>query len=99
MIREIRGLPDSRKYMFSDKMKCGYIILDRYPGKNPEWNLELMEVIPKRQGYGSMLLNFVMNDMKVDMSVCAMTDESKTFFEKHGMINGVLYKNDGNEII
>ncbi len=91
-IKEIRGLPGSRKYMFSDDTRCGYIILDKYPGHNPEWNLELMKVIPEGYGYGSILLNYVMNDMKVDMTVCAITDESRAFFKKHGMSEkGILY--------
>ena len=50
-----------------------------------------MKVIPERQGYGSILLNYVINDMKVDMTVCPITDQSKAFFKKHGMTEkGIL---------
>lgn len=93
-IKEIRGLPNSRKYMFSDSNSFGYIVVDKYPGHIPEWNLELMKVSPERQGYGSILLNHVINDMKVDMTVCPISDKSKAFFKKHGMSEKGILKYD-----
>lgn len=49
------------------------------------WHLELMTVMPQRQGYGSLLLEHVRKDVGTSMTVCPVTDESEAFFTKHGM--------------
>jgi len=87
LIELIRNEPNSRKYVITDKNKqvFGYIVVDRYPEKEIEWNLELMQIIPQRKGYGTILLKHVMRDMKTDMTVCPTTKQSYDFFRKNGM--------------
>lgn len=81
-----------RKYTIlneSDKI-FGYIVVEKY---GDTWNIELMEIIIRfqRQGHGSVLLNYALNDLKsiTDViTVCAITDEGRGFFAKHGFVNG-----------
>ena len=60
----------------------GSIVLEKY---GDQWSIELMRVFPERQGYGSILLNYVLNDMKCSFTVCPVTNASRNFFKKHGM--------------
>ena len=62
---------------------CGYIVFEKYD----MWNLELMQVSPTGKGFGTILLKYVMKDMRCDITVCPTSDESKKFFIKHGMDN------------
>jgi len=78
---EIKG-DNYKRYEITDKNVYGYCVIEKY---SSGWNLELMGVIPKRKGYGSILLDFVRKDMSTNMTVCPVTETSIKFFKRHGM--------------
>lgn len=66
----------------------GNIVAIKY---NNYWDIELMNVVQKRQGYGSFLLNYVINDLKNTtnlLTVHPVTKESLKFFQKHNFKSG-----------
>jgi hypothetical protein len=65
----------------------GKIVLEKY---GDQWHLELMNTFPSRQGLGTILLQHVLKDMKCNLSVHAVTPESKSFFTKFGMKNDLI---------
>ncbi|CAH6418483.1 Hypothetical protein POVN_LOCUS199 [uncultured virus] len=71
-----------REYTITGVRISGRCVVEKYA---EGWNLELMNVTPERQGYGSLLLAYVRKAMGVPLSVCPVTDASKAFFTKHGM--------------
>ncbi len=73
-----------KKYIIVSSDAAGYIVLERY---DTIWNLELMEVTPRRLGIGSTFLNYVLEAEQLDpklMTVCPTSDDSKRFFQRHG---------------
>ena len=83
-----------RKYVIKHESDSeyfiGYITLEKYLN---HWNIELMNILEQRKGYGTQLLNYVINDMKnitQKLTVDPVTDESRCFFNKHNfkMVSG-----------
>ena len=62
----------------------GYIVAEKY---DDVWNIELMHVIPQREGYGTILLKYSLDDMKKftnKVVVNPITNEGRNFFKKNG---------------
>ena len=81
-----------RKYIISNESNkiIGYLVVEKY---GDTWNIELMKIVSQyqRQGDGSILLNYALDDLKgvtQMVSVCAVTKEGRNFFAKHGFVNG-----------
>lgn len=74
-----------KSYVLTDKKSIyGRIVLEKY---GDIWNIELMNIFPKRKGYGTILLRYVLKEMKNSkFAVCPDTEESKRFFKKNGII-------------
>ena len=86
--------PVYRKYIIHNQGCAGFCVVEKYTdqfGFQEIWNLELIHVVPERKGFGTELLEYVRKDMKVPMTVCPITDQSRRFFTRHGMIlnNGI----------
>jgi hypothetical protein len=76
--------PRYRRYQLQGDMISGFIVLERY---GEVWNLELMEVIPCGQGYGTYFLQIVLQKEGLDpnlMTVCPISEDSRRFFRRHG---------------
>lgn len=78
-----KGSKYRRYELFGHKI-YGICVIEKY---NTGWHLELMNVTPQRQGYGSLLLRHVRKNIGQSMTVCPVTNESRAFFVKHGMTN------------
>ena len=66
----------------------GYIVIEKYMHKNEMcWIIELMYITEQRKGYGTLLLDYVVNDMKNitnKLVVCLVSEEGNNFFKKYG---------------
>jgi len=74
------------RYNIGDKQKLirGRIVLERYDGI---WNLELMDVHPTNQGYGTMFLKYVLEQEQLEpknMTICIVNEQAISFFTKLG---------------
>ena len=87
-----------RKYIIKhendNEFFVGYLIVEMYQS---HWNIELMNVLEheQRKGYGTQLLNYLINDMKSitnKLFTYPITEESRSFFSK----NGFKRDSDGN---
>ncbi len=76
--------PNYKRYKLNTESCSGRIVLEKY---NDVWNLELMNVIPSNQGYGTMFLSKVLETENLkpeNMTVCPISIESARFFKRNG---------------
>ena len=78
-----------RKYTIHHKGSIkffGLLVVEKYDN----WNIELMNVLVPCKGYGTLLLNYVLNDLFtinssiLKVTTCPISYESENFFEKNG---------------
>ena len=71
-----------------EKEGAGSVVLEKYDWG---WNIELISAVPIGIGIGTLLLKAVRERFPTEtLHYCAITEESKRFFEKHGGKDGVL---------
>lgn len=66
----------------------GYIISEKYDNY---WNIELIEITNQRKGYGTCLLEYVLNDLKNKTKIVwthPTTNNAVNFFKKHNFKSG-----------
>ncbi len=76
--------PNYRRYKLYKENICGRIVLECY---NDIWHLELMDVRPTGQGYGTIFLSKVLTteNLKADnMTVCPISSNAACFFKRNG---------------
>lgn len=77
-----------RRYKIVSNVAAGKIVAERI--LDDTWNIELMSVYPERQGYGTLLLKHVMNELQHDrcnkIITHAITTASVAFFAKNGFV-------------
>lgn len=76
--------PNYRRYILKTDKCAGRIVLEKY---DDVWNLELMNVSPQNQGYGTMFLSKVLENENLkaeNMTVCPISVESARFFKRNG---------------
>jgi len=77
--------PTYQRYKIKSKNASGKLVVERTTDK--EWHIEVMEVYPERQGYGSILLNHVLSELRKSgtkkVTVHPISEASIRFFAKH----------------
>ena len=74
--------PDHRLFSTETVLQSiGRIVLERY---GDVWNIELMDIVRPRLGYGTRLLDRVRDEMRCDLSVRPSSRSGCKFFEKYG---------------